>query len=105
MAYGSFSTGYGMEGMIPGFDSVRSDTASSALGSLAGAEAERQGQTAMAGLNAAAQVRAAKIGAEAMEKQAEAQQRAAMWGALGNLGGAVATAGIGAAFPTKIKLT
>jgi hypothetical protein len=102
MAYGSLGGSYGMAGMTPGFDSVRSDTASSMLGGMASAEAERQNQIAMAGLNAMGQVQTAKIGADAMKQQAEAQQRASMWGALGSIGGAAATAGIAAITPPKL---
>jgi len=39
-----------------------------------------------------------------MKAHAAAQQRTAAWSALGSIDGAVASAGIGAAFPTKIKV-
>jgi len=77
MAYGSLSGSYGMAGMTPGFDSVRSDSAANALGSIAGDR--NKAESALAGntLAARAQLLAQQYIAD---KQAESQREANSFG-------------------------
>jgi hypothetical protein len=100
MAYGSSFSG--MDGFVPGFSP--SEEASKALGDITGMKAGLQSDIAKQAFGTIGQVKSAELQADAMKAQAEAQQRAAAWSALGQIGGAVASAGIGAAFPTKIKV-
>lgn len=100
MAYGSSFSG--MDGFVPGF--TPADEASKALGDITGMKASLQSDMAKQAFGTIGQVQSAEIQADAIKAQAEAHERAAKWSAgLGALG-TVASAGIGAAFPTKIKV-
>lgn len=81
-----------------------SKAGSDALGGLGSENAALQSGLAGQALGAMGQIKAAEIQADAIKKQAEAAQRASMWSTLGSIGSSALTAGIGAAFPTKIKL-
>jgi len=68
MAYGSL----GSVDIVPGFDSVRSNEGSSALGRLPGDEFAVESQLAGQGLQAKAYLRAQQYQADAAKKAAEA---------------------------------
>jgi hypothetical protein len=68
MAYGSF----GDIGMVPGYDSVRSDEGSTALGSQPANESARDGRLASQALQTEAYLRAQKYQADAAKKAAAA---------------------------------
>ena len=67
MAYGSF----GDIGMVPGYDSVRSDEGSTALGSQPANESARDGRLASQALQTKAYLRAQQFQADAAKKAAE----------------------------------
>jgi hypothetical protein len=67
MAYGSF----GDIGMVPGYDSVRSDEGSTALGSLPANESARDGRLTSQALQANAYLRAQKYQADTAKKTAQ----------------------------------